>query len=357
MKELENYQMPALNKTGTIDEYISSLRFHVAANLDRVYGFSDLHKKYITLGIPYPSGERFVSNHRKEWITEIKPLTGDHTPTAVVVIAHPDDEAFVGGTIAKIAKQGKRVVVISLTDGAAGTKHTARHEMVMIRREEEKKALSRLGANIYINLGFPDAKLRAHEQEAIESLTQYFRVFDPAIVIAHRQQDYHMDHRAVSHIAEDALFNARNANDVISGIPQTVRIPALYAMDPQGLMTETGRVTMDITTIVNINDTLDIKLASFAFHESQVTAPGPDGKNYIDKSRQEARRRGNIAHFGYAEALRRIDYGGEAFQANDAILKEWLGKKNVLTIPKRQLRRTVLFIMNDLLSSLHFSKK
>lgn len=350
---LREHFIPVLKTNGTADEYIASLHSRYAAIRREIFGSSELYQKFEILGIQHPVGERLLPNGRKEWFTEIEPLDSKIAETAVVVIAHPDDEAFIGGTIAKIAKKGKRIVVISLTDGAAGIKdNKTLDEMVIIRRQEEESALSRLGAHIYINLGFPDCKLRFHEQEAMETLIQYFRIFDPQVVIAHRQEDYHTDHRAVGRIAEDALFNARNANDIIEGIPQLNTTPTFYVMDPQGLMIETGKITRDITTLINIDSgEMETKLCSFALHGSQVLNYGPDGKNYVVKLEEEARRRGRTANYRYAEALKRIDYGGEAFQADDYVLREWLGVENIWSIPKNSFRRDALFLVNTILSA------
>lgn len=81
------------------------------------------------------------------------------------VHAHPDDESSKGaGTMARYAKEGHRVSVVTLTDGAAGdilnpamNRPGVRERMVEIRREELARALEILGVERHVDLGYPDS--------------------------------------------------------------------------------------------------------------------------------------------------------------------------------------------------------
>jgi len=85
--------------------------------------------------------------------------------TAVFVHAHPDDESSKGaGTMARYAKEGHRIVVVTLTDGAAGDilnpamdRPGVKERMVDIRREEIARALEILGVEHHVALGYPDS--------------------------------------------------------------------------------------------------------------------------------------------------------------------------------------------------------
>ena len=85
--------------------------------------------------------------------------------TILCVYAHPDDgEFYAGGSLAKWASQGHRVLAICATDGALGTKRTdqTRQEVAETRRRELTSALAVLGAEPPVMLGCPDGCLRDH---------------------------------------------------------------------------------------------------------------------------------------------------------------------------------------------------
>jgi LmbE family N-acetylglucosaminyl deacetylase len=79
----------------------------------------------------------------------------------VVFHAHPDDEALLtGGTMARAAAAGHRVVVVFATDGGAGLASAAygvRGGMAPVRRAEAQAAASVLGAVRVEFLGYADS--------------------------------------------------------------------------------------------------------------------------------------------------------------------------------------------------------
>jgi LmbE family N-acetylglucosaminyl deacetylase len=81
--------------------------------------------------------------------------------TLVVFHAHPDDEALLtGGTMAKAAAAGHRVVVVFATDGAAGlaaSRYGTPNEMGAVRRDEARAAAAALGADRVEFLGYDDS--------------------------------------------------------------------------------------------------------------------------------------------------------------------------------------------------------
>ena len=81
--------------------------------------------------------------------------------TLVVFHAHPDDEALLtGGTMAKAAAAGHRVVVVFATDGAAGlaaSRYGTPEEMGAVRRDEARTAAAALGADRVEFLGYDDS--------------------------------------------------------------------------------------------------------------------------------------------------------------------------------------------------------
>src|SRR6185312_10538802 len=87
--------------------------------------------------------------------------TGPVPHTLVVFHAHPDDEALLtGGTMARAAAAGHRVVVVFATDGGAGLASSAygsRGRMGPVRRAEARAAARVLGAGRVEFLGYADS--------------------------------------------------------------------------------------------------------------------------------------------------------------------------------------------------------
>ncbi len=84
---------------------------------------------------------------------------------AMFVHAHPDDESSKGAaTMARYAKEGHRVSVITLTDGGAGDilnpamdRPGVAERMTEIRREELARALEIIGVTDHWAFGYPDS--------------------------------------------------------------------------------------------------------------------------------------------------------------------------------------------------------
>jgi mycothiol S-conjugate amidase len=84
---------------------------------------------------------------------------------AMFVHAHPDDESSKGAaTMARYAKEGYRVSVVTLTDGSAGEILNPKMDrpgilerMAEIRREELARALEIIGVTDHFSLGYVDS--------------------------------------------------------------------------------------------------------------------------------------------------------------------------------------------------------
>jgi LmbE family N-acetylglucosaminyl deacetylase len=123
----------------------------------------------------------------------------------LVLGAHPDDAEFGAGGIASIyRKLGHAVKMISLTSGDAG-----HHEMsgppLAARRRAEAAASGRVIGAEYITWDNHDGEL-VPTLELRWQVIREIRTFKPDLVITHRPDDYHPDHRAVGHVVRDASY-------------------------------------------------------------------------------------------------------------------------------------------------------
>lgn len=123
----------------------------------------------------------------------------------VCIGAHPDDcEFYVGGTSVKWARQGHCVLFVSMTNGDIG-----HHEMsggaLAARRIAESRLSADRGGMKSLVLGHHDGELQP-TLEARKEVVQIIRNCAADIVLTHRPNDYHPDHRYTALLVQDAAF-------------------------------------------------------------------------------------------------------------------------------------------------------
>lgn len=102
---------------------------------------------------------------------------------------HPDDvELGCGGTLAKLAGMGRRVGILHLTCGEAGTRGTPE-----VRREEATRAAAALGVSALEFLDCGDGGLRTGSAEE-DAVIEVLRRLRPSLVLAPPPADRHPDH-------------------------------------------------------------------------------------------------------------------------------------------------------------------
>jgi bacillithiol biosynthesis deacetylase BshB1 len=117
--------------------------------------------------------------------------------------AHPDDvEIACGGTLAVLSRQGRRVGILHLTRGEAGTRGSAAE-----RRREAARAAEALGAEHLEFLDCGDAGLGTGEAEE-EALIGALRRLRPELVFSPSPADRHPDHGRAHRLVEAACFYA-----------------------------------------------------------------------------------------------------------------------------------------------------
>lgn len=114
---------------------------------------------------------------------------------------HPDDvELGCSGTIISAVAEGKKVVVVDLTQGELGTRGTAE-----TRKKEAADAAIAMGVHGRENLKMADgffANDEAHQRKVIEVIRKY----QPEIILCNAPEDRHPDHGRSSKLVSDAAF-------------------------------------------------------------------------------------------------------------------------------------------------------
>lgn len=117
--------------------------------------------------------------------------------------AHPDDvEISCGGTLLRYAKEGKKIVIVDLTQGELGTRGSA-----SVRMQESEDASTKLGLVDRINLGMSDGFFEETE-ENLSKIIREIRHFKPKIILANSISDRHPDHGRAAKLVARASFLA-----------------------------------------------------------------------------------------------------------------------------------------------------
>jgi len=106
----------------------------------------------------------------------------------LVVLAHPDDETLISGTLSKLAARGYSVTIAFATSGDDGEDVSGRGlsgtDLGKEREREAHRSLRGLGINnAPLFLEFPDSHVKEHVYELKDALLDVFDDVDPVVVI------------------------------------------------------------------------------------------------------------------------------------------------------------------------------
>jgi LmbE family N-acetylglucosaminyl deacetylase len=119
--------------------------------------------------------------------------------------AHPDDAEYkAGGVAAKWAAEGHHVKFVSVTNGDIGHWQIAGGPLAKRRTAEVKQAAKALGIETEV-LDIHDGELLP-TLENRRTITRLIRNWKADVVMSHRPNDYHPDHRYTGVLVQDAAF-------------------------------------------------------------------------------------------------------------------------------------------------------
>jgi LmbE family N-acetylglucosaminyl deacetylase len=187
------------------------------------------------------------------------------SPLRVIAVgAHPDDcEFYFGGTAAKLAAQGHQVKFVSVTNGDAGHHRLAGLELAARRKSETEEAARRLGIAAWEVLDHHDGLLLADLATRLQ-IIRCLRQWQADIVLTHRFNDYHPDHRYTSQLVQDSAYLVLVPN-ICPEVPVLRRNPVyLYFEDD---FQKPAAFTPDV--VVAIDDVWSRKIDALDAHASQ----------------------------------------------------------------------------------------
>jgi LmbE family N-acetylglucosaminyl deacetylase len=185
--------------------------------------------------------------------------------------AHPDDcELKVAGTAAKWAALGHHVKFVSATNGDVGHWGSAGGPLARRRAAEVKRCAEILGIQSEV-LDIHDGELLP-TLENRRTVTRLIREWKSDIVLSHRPNDYHPDHRNVGILVQDAAYMV-TVPFFCPDTPYLTKNPVFLFYEDRFL--KPNRFSADI--VVAIDDAIDKKLAAVAALESQFYEGGCNG--------------------------------------------------------------------------------
>ncbi|MBI4604591.1 MAG: PIG-L family deacetylase [Planctomycetes bacterium] len=119
--------------------------------------------------------------------------------------AHPDDcEVAAGGTAALWRRRGDAVRFVSVTNGNAGHHTMAPAELAARRAAEAAQAAAVIGIEHEV-LSNDDGRLEPTLKRRLEVI-RLIRRFGPDLILTHRPNDYHPDHRYTATLVQDSAY-------------------------------------------------------------------------------------------------------------------------------------------------------
>ena len=202
--------------------------------------------------------------------------------------AHPDDcELKAGGVAALWAAQGHHVKFVSVTNGDIGHWRMAGGPLARRRTNEVQQAARILGIDTLV-LDIHDGELMPTLGNR-RTLTRLIREWKADVVLAHRPNDYHPDHRYTGILVQDAAFMV-TVPFFCPDVPYLKKNPVfLYYSDR---FQRPNPFRPDV--VVGIDPVIEKKLAALETLVSQFYEGGAGGSSALvpkDRAGQEAHAR------------------------------------------------------------------
>jgi LmbE family N-acetylglucosaminyl deacetylase len=228
---------------------------------------------------------------------------------AMSIQAHPDDQEFtVAGTLARWAKAGCKVVSVIITSGDAGSNEAGRTaaykpELAALREDEQRSANAILGIQETFFLHYPDGELEP-TLALRKDLTRLIRQVKPdAVVIGDPQTVFygngyinHPDHRAAAQAALYAIFPSSETRLIFTDLLEA-------GLEPHKVHRIYVHGAENTDTVVDVTDTLDLKIEALRKHVSQLGDWNPE-KMIRDWAKGEVGEKKKKKKMKYGEAFK-----------------------------------------------------
>jgi N-acetylglucosamine malate deacetylase 1 len=181
----------------------------------------------------------------------------------LVIGAHPDDAEYKSGGLAALYRRdGHDVRFVSVTNGNAGHHREAGPALAGRRRAEATAAAATLQFQ-YDVWDHDDGRLQP-TLPAREQMIRAIRNYRPDLVLTHRPNDYHPDHRYTSQLVQDAAY-LLTVPAICPEAPHLRRDPVIAYLSDDF----TRPCAFSPTVVIDIAPVWDAKVAMLHAHTSQ----------------------------------------------------------------------------------------
>jgi LmbE family N-acetylglucosaminyl deacetylase len=216
-----------------------------------------------------------AANRLQAQSARAKPPVGDGKLRIIAFGAHPDDcELSAGGTAAQWAAQGHHVKFVSCTNGDIGHWRMAGGPLARRRATEVQRCAEILGNHVEV-LDIHDGELMV-TMENRRLVCRLIRDWRADIVLSHRPNDYHPDHRYVGVLVMDAAFMV-TVPHFCPDTPHLTKNPVFLFTDDE--FRRPNPFTPDV--VVGIDDVIEKKIAAIEALESQFYEGGCGGGPHL----------------------------------------------------------------------------
>ncbi len=133
----------------------------------------------------------------------------------LAVFAHPDDETWVSGTLAKMADKGIKVTAIYITSGDVGSRYSTiqktGNSLAFIREQEARLASAHLTIEPPIFFNYPDKGIEKHAKDIASQLSKAINKQQASHLLSFAQGGItdNKDHKALHRIVKQLKFKEK----------------------------------------------------------------------------------------------------------------------------------------------------
>ncbi|MEP7340942.1 MAG: PIG-L family deacetylase [Acidobacteriota bacterium] len=235
--------------------------------------------------------------------------------------AHPDDaEIGVSGTAALWAAKGHAVKLVAVTNGDIGHWNEAGGPLARRRKTEVERAAKILGATVEV-LDNHDGELMP-TLENRKAVTKLIRQWKADIVISHRPNDYHPDHRYAGILVQDAAYMVTVPN-FCPDVPHLTANPIfMYSSDR---FEKPNPFQADV--VVDIDSVMEKKLDGLLGMASQFYEGGANGSaDLMPTDPAKQKERWAVVRKRFVDRQRAV---ADKYRKN---LEEWYGRQRAAKV-------------------------
>lgn len=199
----------------------------------------------------------------------------------VAIIAHPDDETAMAGTLAKLSEE-REVYIICVTNGDAGENHHEKKEdLLMLVREDELRASAQvLGVKHVTFIGFGDGSLSNNLYHKIAKKVQNkLDEIKPDTLITFEPRGItgHLDHIAVSMVTTYLFRKLPYTKTLMYSCMSEAQRNIASTLPEYFIYFPPGYKKSEVNTVIDVRPYWNKKIKAIQSHHSQKN----DVENFI----------------------------------------------------------------------------